>query len=405
MSNPKLLIKYNNKYVCEKRYNSIDFIYVPKYHDVPDFSNISIFILLFMSGNLNSEYSSTKALDYYGWLEINESTFFPEYLYQVNEDTYIYDVDKILSDDLLYEDIKEALINSLNNLIDRLVLVSLDELIDIAQNEYHEEFDDEFKYSYTFEIPRINKALINTLKKFNPSKSDKDVLMMYSGGKDSTLAAIRLHNQGYQIHFVHFDNGCMKDSDKPFLTYKKTFFEKDGFIFDYKNSQVDIEDLFKTYYSEWVKIQGGVDSLADGTLTSEIRCLSCRMAMYTKAIMIAKVNGFKYIADGARISQKFMLEQEPMIERFKELAKQHGIELLFPVLYLDDDRKEIAELLANGYSAKTWESKCLIGRAAKDKTESDEQTIIDYYENNIKRLVLDNTNDKASLFRMKHNLD
>ena len=104
------------------------------------------------------------------------------------------------------------------------------------------------------------------------------------------------------------------------------------------------------------------------------------MAMYTKAIEIAKERGYKYIAEGARISQKFMLEQIPIITRLKDLASQHGIKLLCPVLYEDDDQKLIEELLSNGHSSKTWESKCLIGRPAKDKTEEDEQLIIDYYD-------------------------
>ena len=104
------------------------------------------------------------------------------------------------------------------------------------------------------------------------------------------------------------------------------------------------------------------------------------MAMYTKAIQIAKEKGYKYIAEGARISQKFMLEQLPITTRIKELAESQGIKLLFPVLYVDDDQKEIEELLANGHSSKTWESKCLIGRPAKDKTPEDEIIIVDYYD-------------------------
>ena len=42
--------------------------------------------------------------------------------------------------------------------------------------------------------------------------------------------------------------------------------------------------------------------------------------------------------------------------------------------------KEIEELLANGYSSKTWESKCLIGKPAKDKSQEDERVITDYYD-------------------------
>ena len=75
-----------------------------------------------------------------------------------------------------------------------------------------------------------------------------------------------------------------------------------------------------------------------------------------------------------------MLEQLPIITRLKDLAASHGITLLFPVLHVNDDQQEIEELLVNGYSSKTWESKCLIGKPAKDKTIEDERVITDYYD-------------------------
>lgn len=207
--------------------------------------------------------------------------------------------------------------------------------------------------------------------------------MLYSGGKDSTLAAIRLRNAGYNIHFIHFDNGHMMDSDKPYLTFQKTFANQEGYIFKYENRAINIANLFNSYFNSWREEHG--DNLNGYNLDSEIRCLSCRMAMYTKAIIYAKENGFKYIAEGARISQKFMLEQPAMINRLKKLAENYGIELLFPVLNLVDDEEEKQELIENGFSSKGWESKCLLGRPAMDKTANDENSILTYYDTLLKK--------------------
>ena len=53
----KLLIKYNNSYICEKYRNEIDFISIPMYHPNNDlFSNLSIFITLLFSKNLSQDY-------------------------------------------------------------------------------------------------------------------------------------------------------------------------------------------------------------------------------------------------------------------------------------------------------------------------------------------------------------
>ena len=365
----KLLIKYQDKYICSKNNNKIDFIHIPTYHPKGDyFSNISVFITLISNGYLNCDYSSSVYLKDYEWSEPFEEYFLPEYLSQVDEETYIYDLDKLLKD---YPDYIDHYNNVLSNLPINIIIKPHNELINITQEDT---FDEEIPYTWNYQTTHVSKELELFIRKRHKERTNKDVLLMYSGGKDSTLAAIRLHNEGYNVHFIHFDNGHMRDQDKPYLTFKKTFQDKEGYFFDYESSEVNIKDLFETYYSNWNH------TLTDPLLTSEIRCLSCRMAMYSTLIRIAKKEGFKYIAEGARISQKFMLEQPPIIERLTKLAQDNGLELLLPVLHLEDDQLEIEELISNGYSSKTWESKCLIGKPPKDKNHQDENTIIDYYE-------------------------
>lgn len=374
----KLLIKYQNSYICERYRNEIDFISIPTYHPKGDsFSNISIFITLLFSNHITEDYSSNINLNEIEWSSLFEEYFIPEYLHQVDKDTYIYDLDELLKD---YPDYQSHYNSIISNLKFPLTIKTIQEL---KEQPKEINFDEQTTYNWLYPVTTINKELQNFITKKHHTRKDNDVLLLYSGGKDSTLAAIRLYNAGYNIHFIHFDNGHMRDQDKPYLTFQETFGKKDDFYFDYELSSIDIKPIFEEYYSNW-----STNFTNDPTLTSEIRCLSCRMAMYTKAIEIAKKEGFKYIAEGARISQKFMLEQLPITNRLKELAESQGIKLLLPVLYVNDDQQEIEELLANGYSSKTWESKCLIGKPAKDKTDEDKTTIIDYYESVLKPNVL-----------------
>lgn len=374
----KLLIKYQNSYICERYRNEIDFISIPTYHpNGESFSNISIFITLLFSNHITQDYSSNINLNEIEWSNLFEEHFIPEYLRQVDKDTYIYDLDKLLKD---YPDYQDTYNSIISNIKFPLTIKTIQEL---KEQPKEINFDEQTTYNWLYPVTTINKELQTFITKKHHIRKDNDVLLLYSGGKDSTLAAIRLYNAGYNIHFIHFDNGHMRDQDKPYLTFQETFGKKDDFYFDYELSSVDIKQIFEEYFSNW-----SVNLSNDPTLTSEIRCLSCRMAMYTKAIEIAKEQGFKYIAEGARISQKFMLEQLPITNRLKELATSQGIKLLLPVLYVDDDQKEIEELLANGHSSKTWESKCLIGKPAKDKTDEDKIAIIDYYDSVLKPNVL-----------------
>ena len=374
----KLLIKYQNSYICERYRNEIDFISIPTYHPKGDsFSNISIFITLLFSNHITEDYSSNINLNEIEWSNLFEQHFIPEYLHQVDKDTFIYDIDKLLKD---YPDYQSHYNSIISNLKFPLTIKNIKEL-KATPEEIN--FDEQTTYNWLYPVITTNKELQNFITKKHHTRKDNDVLLLYSGGKDSTLAAIRLYNAGYNIHFIHFDNGHMRDQDKPYLTFQETFGKKDDFYFDYELSSVDIKPIFEEYYSNW-----STNFTNDPALTSEIRCLSCRMAMYTKAIEIAKEQGFKYIAEGARISQKFMLEQLPITNRLKELAESQGIKLLLPVLYVNDDQQEIEELLDNGYSSKTWESKCIIGKPAKDKTDEDKIVIIDYYDSVLKPNIL-----------------
>ncbi len=78
----KLLIKYQDFYVCEKYRNEVDFIYVPTYHPSNEpFSNISVFITLFATNHLTEDYSSNVKLNEIEWSNLFEEYFLPEYLY------------------------------------------------------------------------------------------------------------------------------------------------------------------------------------------------------------------------------------------------------------------------------------------------------------------------------------
>ena len=365
----KLLIKYQNSYICEKYRNEIDSISIPMYYPNNEpFSNLSIFITLLMSKNLSQDYSSKKKLNESEWSELFEKYFQPEFLHQVDEDTYIYDLDQLLEE---YEEYKDYFNSILASLEFPLTIKNYQELKNTNEEV---EFTEDTLYDWRYPVVTVNKELETFISKRHRKRENNDCLLMYSGGKDSTLAAIRLYNAGYNVHFIHFDNGHMRDQDKPYLTFQKTFNKDQDYYFDYELSSVDVKQLFEEYYGEWSNL------IDNQELLSEIRCLSCRMAMYTKLLQIAKEKGYKYVAEGARISQKFMLEQIPIITRLKDLASSHGIKLLLPVLYVDDNQEEIDELLANNHSSKTWESKCLIGKPPKDKTSEDERIIVDYYD-------------------------
>lgn len=389
MEKAKLVIKYKNEYIVDNTRNELNFINVPLYNGNSCFKNVDIFTILLCYGYIDDNFGATRGFNYCDGLNLFEH-FDPYFMKEIDKNTFLYDLDKLLIWDPELANVCEE---NLSNLPGNLERHSYDEIKMISQNNNYSEdsINEDEPFIFDFSIPRVDGCLLDALKSLNVERTDKDVLLLYSGGKDSTLAAVRLHNQGYNVYFIHFDNGAMRDTDKPYLTFKNTLGLRDGYYFDYHFHSFDISKTFKDFFEKWHSENR--DILENGTMDSEIRCLSCRMAMYVDALFLAKTNGFKYIAEGARISQKFMLEQEPMISRLRDLAKIYGIELIFPVLTLEDD-DELDELLKNGLSAKGWESKCLLGRAAMKKTPDDENKILEYYDNTLKPKVLKLVNRK-----------
>ena len=371
MAITQLLIKYQGKYICSKTKHKIDFIQVPQYYLPEDYPNLSIFITLFFHRIINEDYYSTIALNEIEWSEYFEEAFIDDYLKEIGPNTYLYDLDEYINDCSTEEE-KNELHQRFKSL--PLGFTYFDNYL---KSRSEETFSENQPYFYCHSTPTINPNLKNTIKKLQQKRTDKDVLLMYSGGKDSTLAAIRLVQMGFNVYFIHFDNGTMLDIDKPFLTWQNIFSSLDGYQFPFKYTRINIQQQYQDFFKTWEESHG--NKLEDGSIDSEIRCLACRSAMYKAAFKIAVQEGFHYIAEGARISQQFFIEQPEMLNEYQKLAQKLDIKLLFPVLEMSNNQEEIQELIANGLSSKTWESKCLLGRKAKEKSKEDEQLILKYF--------------------------
>ena len=379
MKRAKLIIKYKDKYIVSNVMNEINFIEVPIYDgfEEDDYNCIDMFISLLCSGYLSDNFTSTKDFTFEEELDMIE-IFLPECLTELGRNKYIYDLDKSIKYSMQNDSIKELYLKKLPG---NLEIHSYEELMTANYKINEDEIAAE-KPRYITTSVKINNKLQCFLKDIVTDKTENSVLLLYSGGRDSTLSAIRLVNSGYNVHFIHFNNGYMRDADKPFTTYEKLFWGKKGYYFNYEYHDLYIYSLFNKFYLEW--IYQNKNLAINENLKSEMRCLSCRLAMYIEIIKIAKMKGIKYIADGARNSQLFMIEQDEMIARFQELANSYGIELLCPVIKIADDSIVKQELIDLDYSSKTWESKCLLGKPAMNKSQRDIDYILDYYDNYLK---------------------
>lgn len=207
------------------------------------------------------------------------------------------------------------------------------------------------------------------------------VLLFFSGGNDSTLSALRLVKEGYDVELITFDNGfelgienvCYRvDILKRLLGDKIHNLGMFSSLAAYRSMRHELVNL---NFKEIVKEFGDLNQ-------NQLNCIYCRCAMYAVGILVAKELGIKYIAEGARISQSFAIEQPVIIECFKNLLAKYDMNLLLPCLDFKDDcgwnmDNELLQYqfyttklnYGNGYA---YEAKCILGDSMSKELTSEE---------------------------------
>lgn len=219
----------------------------------------------------------------------------------------------------------------------------------------------------------------------------KECLVLFSGGKDSLLSAILLIEQGYKVKLVHYDNMCQVGSNNVKNGYKRLVKKYGSDKVEYMGIK-NISCFFRTFINKMYNMY--IDEIKEkyGNISiSQLNCLSCRLSMYIATILICQKQNIKYVADGARNSQLFAIEQDEMLQRFKELFDKYNIELLLPVKNLTDDFEEKNQFIIRGIIPKVTESLCLLGMPLSSSKVDEEslKTCVSLYEKLFKDMAQD----------------
>lgn len=217
---------------------------------------------------------------------------------------------------------------------------------------------------------------------------EKEALVLFSGGLDSFLTAIKLIQSGYYVSLISFNNGSIDGVERVFHGAKR--------LIDYygenniRHVGVYRVCAYKHRLLDGLKYSKPIDLISKYPSMPyyQIECLACHTAMYISAIAYCKSHNIKTLAEGARISQGFIVEIPEMVSIYKEICSEHGISLELPVLNIASDEDRALELVENNFVPRVFEPQCNLGIPLKKLMGKDEIADTIKYFNDAMRPVV-----------------
>ena len=168
----------------------------------------------------------------------------------------------------------------------------------------------------------------------------RQIALMFSGGVDSTTAAVRLAERYDRVHLLTYDNGYWHTHIDRTRRRVEELRRRVGDRFVHEIASV--RDLFELVLSD---PQAEFQRYGSGF----VWCLGCKTAMHTRSILYNLEHGIGELADGSSGSTGEMVEQMPLsLELGTVFDGRHGIAFGNPI-YDIPRSQEIEELRKRGF--------------------------------------------------------
>ncbi len=163
---------------------------------------------------------------------------------------------------------------------------------------------------------------------------------MFSGGRDSTLAALRLHRMGSPLGLVTVTSGHLVGIER----VKERLRELARFL---------------PFETEWLLVQQPIDLRTDVSFYEQT-CLPCHHAYVVVSGALARLAGAPRLGFGYARYQSDWPEQTPLaVSRLEQVLAKHGITLELPAYDIESRDAAVQELHSSGLNTEALEQKCL----------------------------------------------
>lgn len=184
------------------------------------------------------------------------------------------------------------------------------------------------------------------------NRTDK-VLLLFSGGLDTTLEAVGLAERYQKVYLLTFQNGFCVNTRSAARSAEKlrVLYGPDKIIHDYLNTYPWIKRMLPRFPELWKKYRSPL--IAD---------MLCKAGAIASLIEYGVTRGISYCSDGSSKDQTQVFIQHPEFrEHIKPCVREFGLQYLEP-LYSNMDRHEKYERLGKlGFKGgKKWLEKLYI---------------------------------------------
>lgn len=201
------------------------------------------------------------------------------------------------------------------------------------------------------------------------SKESRSALALFSGGRDSSLTACLLANDGFSIHLLTCDNGTSIGAD----------------LSEYRLSELRRALGERLLGRSIVSTMGLFRRIALATIEDDFSrfrknliVLGSQLAIHTEAVVYCFKHGLRLVASGFTNYQRTFAEQMPeAIEALRAFLAEYDIEYLTPVYDYDSPDAVKYSLLDFGVSTKSLEAVSIF---ADTFTEPSAQQVLSYID-------------------------
>lgn len=183
--------------------------------------------------------------------------------------------------------------------------------------------------------------------------SQSDVAILFSGGRDSTLAAIKAHRQGRYLHLLSFESG---------LGYAGSALRSVR-LREMQECWSDQAFVHRTVPTYGLTRQVCFVDIVSDILEDRIQLILLGefLAMLAAGIYYCKEYALDKLAFGAVRYQSALAEQQPRaIQCFRDICGRYEITFETPVYDVDSETYVKMELMDAGFSTKSLEGSSLL---------------------------------------------